>query len=73
MKRLGWIKSPAGTYYSSIVCVPRRRLVASAKPMCSFDNVRNQRVDWVAWASIHLHGAHDAIDDVCTTSFVGAR
>ena len=31
---------------------PRRRLVASAKPMRTVDKVLNQRVDWVAWASI---------------------
>ena len=46
----------------------RRRLVASAKPMCTFYKVLNQRVDWVAWASIQIYGARDAIDDVCTTS-----
>ena len=36
--------------------------------MCSFDKVLNQRVDWVAWASIQIYGARDAIDDACTTS-----
>ena len=35
--------------------------------MCSFDN---QRVDWVAWASVQIYGARDAIDDACTTSSV---
>ena len=48
--------------------VPQRRLVASAKPMCSFYKVLNQRVDWVAWANIQIYGARDAIDDACTTS-----
>ena len=45
--------------------VPRRRLVASAKPLCCFDKVR---VDWVAWATIQIYGARDAIADACTTS-----
>ena len=36
--------------------------------MCTFDKVLNQRVDWVAWASIQTYGARDAIDDACTTS-----
>ena len=39
-----------------------------AKPMCTFDKVLNQRVDWVAWASIQIYGAPDTIDDACTTS-----
>ena len=52
--------------------VLRRRLVTSAKPMCTFDKVLNQRVDWVAWASIRIYGARDAIDDACTTSSAGA-
>ena len=54
------------------MCMPqrvlRRRLVTSAKPMCTFDKVLNQRVEWVAWASIQIYGARDAIDDVCTTT-----
>ena len=41
------------------MCTP---VVATAKPMCTFDKVLNQRVDWVAWASIE-YGALDAIDD----------
>ena len=41
------------------MCTP---VVATAKPMCTFDKVLNQRVDWVAWASIE-NGARDAIDD----------
>ena len=48
--------------------LPWRRLVASAKPMCRFDKVLNQRVDWVAWATIQIYGARDAIDDACTSS-----
>ena len=48
--------------------VPQRRLVASAKPMCTYDKVLNQRVDWVVWASIQIYGARDAIDDTCKTS-----
>ena len=48
--------------------LPWRRLVASARPMCSFDKVLNQRVDWVAWATVQIYGARDAIDDACTTS-----
>ena len=52
--------------------VLRRSLITSAKPMCTLDKVLNQRVDWVAWASIQIYGARDAIDDAiddaCTTS-----
>ena len=35
---------------------------ASAKPMCTFDEVR------VDWARIRIYGARDAIDDACSTS-----
>ena len=64
------------TYYSSIVCKPQReqprRLVASVKPMCTFDKVLNQRVDWVAWAIVQIYGTRGAIDDACTT-YSGTR
>ena len=40
------------------------------KANVQFDKVLNQRVDWVAWASIQIYGARDEIDDACTTSCV---
>ena len=72
MKRLHLKLKRAMTYYSSIVCKPQRekprRLVPSVKPMCTFDKVLNQWVDWVAWAIIQIYGARGAIDDACTTT-----
>ena len=61
------------TYYSLIVYISQREpqwiiLLALLTPVCSFHKVLNQRVDWVAWASIQFYGTHDAINDVCTTS-----
>ena len=50
--------------------VPQRRLVDSVKPMCTYDKVLNQRVDWVEWADIQIYGARDAIYDACATSSV---
>ena len=51
--------------------VPQRRLVDSVKPMCTYDKVLNQRVDWIEWADIQLYGARDAIYDACATSSGG--
>ena len=48
--------------------VPQRRLVDSVKPMCTYDKVLNQRVDWVEWADIQIYGARDSIYDACATS-----
>ena len=44
--------------------IPRRTLVASAKPMCTVDKVLNQRVDWARYS------ARDAIDNASSASHV---
>ena len=60
------------TYCSLIVYISQRELwiivIVSQTSVCSFHKVLNQQVDWVAWVSIQFYGAHDAINDVCTTS-----
>ena len=69
MKQLNLeLKTGENLLFLDCVYSPQIRLVALAKPMCSFGKVLNQRVDWVAWASIQINGARDAIDDACTTS-----
>ena len=52
--------------YTSACSTEKTRSLGKAN--CTLDKVLNQRVDWVAWASIQTYGARDAIDDACTTS-----
>ena len=51
-------------------CTPEKTCDIGKATMCTFDKVLNQRVDWVAWASIQIYGARDAINDAWTTSAV---